>query len=305
MSKKLLISLMFIMSIFPCFFYSYNIVLEPEKDFYYINEAINIRFILSSENNTADEKIDISSISINDMALMADSQEVKKNNGISSVFQPVPDILKPGTQIIQTLDLKKIFSIDHTGKYILIYRNTELEFDIIPDYNPDLDYIAIIRTDFGDIKVKFFKKTAPGTVKNFIDLANRGFYNNLTFHRVIPGFVIQGGCPNGDGTGGPGYTIDAEISDTKHLRGSLSMARGDDINSAGSQFFICLEDLPRLDFRYTVFGQVFEGMEAVDKISSVKTTGHEKEPYDSPLEPVYIRKIVIDDSEQGNALSEK
>lgn len=121
--------------------------------------------------------------------------------------------------------------------------------------------------DGGDIVIELFEKEAPGTVQNFIDLINKGFYNGLRFHRVIPGFVAQGGCPNGNGKGGPGYTIKDELvgNPHKHERGALSMAhRGP--NTGGSQFFIVYEPQPHLDGVHTVFGKVIEGMDVVDGI---------------------------------------
>ena len=121
--------------------------------------------------------------------------------------------------------------------------------------------------DGGDIVIELFDKEAPGTVQNFIDLINKGFYNGLRFHRVIPGFVAQGGCPNGNGRGGPGYTIKDELigNPHKHERGALSMAhRGP--NTGGSQFFIVYEPQPHLDGVHTVFGKVIEGMDVVDGI---------------------------------------
>ncbi len=126
--------------------------------------------------------------------------------------------------------------------------------------------IAVIITDKGTIKFKFFEKDAPNTVKNFIKLAEKGFYNGLTFHRVEPGFVIQGGDPNGNGTGGPGYTIKAEFNKRPHLDGTVAMARAAHPDSAGSQFYICLGPQPFLDGKYTVFGQVIEGLDVVHKI---------------------------------------
>ena len=117
------------------------------------------------------------------------------------------------------------------------------------------------------MKLEMFPKEAPGTVANFRKLAEEGFYNGLTFHRVIPGFMIQGGCPQGTGTGGPGYTIPCEVEQNphRHLRGSLSMAhRGR--NTGGSQFFICHAAQPHLDGQHTVFGQVTEGLDVVDRI---------------------------------------
>jgi len=118
----------------------------------------------------------------------------------------------------------------------------------------------------GKIELEFFPEVAPKTVENFITLTNKGFYNGLTFHRVEPNFVVQGGDPAGNGTGGPGYTIPAEFNSKPHVRGTLAMARANDPNSAGSQFYICLADARFLDNNYTVFGKVTKGMSVVDKI---------------------------------------
>lgn len=127
--------------------------------------------------------------------------------------------------------------------------------------------IAILETVKGTIKFEFYEKEAPITTKNFIDLAQKGFYNGLTFHRVEPGFVIQGGDPRGDGTGGSGKTIPLEIAPSlSHKKGAVGMARSQDPNSASSQFYICLEDARFLDKNYAVFGQVVEGQEVVQKI---------------------------------------
>jgi peptidyl-prolyl cis-trans isomerase B (cyclophilin B) len=146
--------------------------------------------------------------------------------------------------------------------------------------NPKLDGLpvrntgqyAILDTDRGNIVIELYPAVAPKTVANFEKLSKDGFYNNLTFHRVEPGFVVQGGDPSGNGTGGPGYDVAAEINPAeKHLRGTVAMARkGDQVNperkSSGSQFYICLAPAPFLDGQYTVYGGVVEGMDVVDKI---------------------------------------
>lgn len=130
---------------------------------------------------------------------------------------------------------------------------------------------ATIETNHGTITVELWDDVAPNHVKNFLDLGNDGFYDGLTFHRIIPGFVIQGGCPSGDGTGGPGHTVAAEFNDRSHEKGVLSMARSADPDSAGSQFFICLgrDHCQHLDGEYTAFGTVVDGVDAVDSIAAV------------------------------------
>ena len=126
---------------------------------------------------------------------------------------------------------------------------------------------AVIELDKGgEIRLEFYPADAPKTVENFVTLAKKGFYTGLTFHRVVPDFVVQGGCPKGNGTGGPGHTIKAEFNKQKHVRGSVAMARSQSPDSAGSQFYICYGPTPHLDGNYTVFGRVVSGMEHVDKI---------------------------------------
>lgn len=122
-----------------------------------------------------------------------------------------------------------------------------------------------MKTSKGEMIIELFQDAAPNTVKNFLDLTNKGYYNGLSFHRVIPNFMIQGGCPHGTGTGGPGYKINCEINPNKHQRGSLSMAHAGP-NTGGSQFFICHSPQGHLDGVHTVFGKVIEGIDVVDKI---------------------------------------
>lgn len=131
---------------------------------------------------------------------------------------------------------------------------------------------ATIRTGMGDLLVELWDDVAPKHVENFLRLAREGFYDNLTFHRILPGFVIQGGCPRGDGTGGPGWRVKAEFNDRPHEPGVLSMARSTDPDSAGSQFFVCLtrEKCRHLDGQYTAFGCVTEGMDIVRRIGAVE-----------------------------------
>jgi len=162
---------------------------------------------------------------------------------------------------------------------------------------------AILETKFGNITLKFFPDVAPGHVKNFLDLAKKGSYDKTVFHRVIPGFMIQGGDPiskdpaqrRAYGTSGPGYTIPAEFSDRQHKRGTLSMARTNDPNSAGSQFFICVADSPFLNKQYTVFGEVVSGIEAVDKIVS-----QPRDRNDNPNERIEIKVKIVEGKEQGS-----
>ena len=157
---------------------------------------------------------------------------------------------------------------------------------------------AVIETKFGEIELELLPDKAPGHVTNFLDLARKGFYDGTTFHRVIPGFMIQGGDPNTrdpnasrdrHGTGGPGHQIKAEFNDTPHKRGVLSMARSQNPDSAGSQFFICVSEASFLDGQYSAFGRVVRGMEAADKIVSAA-----RDARDNPRERIDMKVRVVD-----------
>jgi peptidyl-prolyl cis-trans isomerase B (cyclophilin B) len=155
---------------------------------------------------------------------------------------------------------------------------------------------AIIETKFGNIELKFFPDVAPNHVNNFIELAKKGFYDGTNFHRVIPGFMIQGGDPNSKsperskhGMGGPGYTVKAEFNNKQHKRGILSMARAQNPNSAGSQFFICVADAPLLDRQYTVFGEVVSGMDVADKV-----VNQPRDRIDNPLDRVEMKVKIVE-----------
>ena len=157
--------------------------------------------------------------------------------------------------------------------------------------------IVRITMDSGKtIRLELYPEIAPITVENFLDLVKKGFYDGLTFHRIIPGFMIQGGDPSGNGTGGPGYKIKGEFrsngvkNDLKHERGVISMARAFDPNSAGSQFFIMHEDAPHLDGEYAAFGKVIEGLDTVDEIASVET-GFQ----DVPVNKIVMEKVEIEE----------
>jgi cyclophilin family peptidyl-prolyl cis-trans isomerase len=151
-------------------------------------------------------------------------------------------------------------------------------------------YGVTLETSKGNIELELYPDVAPGHCKNIIALSKAGYYDDLTFHRIVKGFVIQGGCPEGTGTGGPGYTIDAEFNPRPHEPGVLSMARTSDPNSAGSQFFLCLEKVPYLDNQYTVFGKTAND----DSLAVVKAIGAvDTGPMDRPLEDVKIIKAVV------------
>lgn len=157
--------------------------------------------------------------------------------------------------------------------------------------------VATIKVkDYGNITLELYPEIAPNTVNNFIELANSGYYDGLIFHRVIKDFMNQGGCPDGNGTGGPGYSIEGEFSgngyegnDLKHTKGVISMARSNNPNSAGSQFFIMAEAAPHLDGQYAAFGNTIDGINVIEEINSVKTGSGDK-----PVKDVVIEEIRVD-----------
>lgn len=197
---------------------------------------------------------------------------------ISMAFLAVGCVKKQNTEVKNTDNSKKSTTQDTKV-------NT-------PEKNP---VATIEMSDGSKIKVELYPTVAPNTVKNFIYLTKNGFYNGLIFHRVIPNFMIQGGDPNGNGTGGADYTIKGEFSDNgvkndlKHVRGVISMARSSAPNSASSQFFIMVADAPSLDGQYAAFGKVTEGMEVADKIVGVKRNSNDK-----PLVEQKIKSITVD-----------
>lgn len=155
--------------------------------------------------------------------------------------------------------------------------------------------IVTLETENGIIKIELYPDIAPNTVKNFISLVKKGFYDGVIFHRVIPGFMIQGGDPEGVGIGGPGYSIKGEFisngfnNTLKHTKGVISMARSQRPNSAGSQFFIMVDDAPHLDGQYAAFGKVIEGMEEAERIVSVQRNYNDK-----PLTDQVMKKVTVD-----------
>jgi len=161
--------------------------------------------------------------------------------------------------------------------------------------NKNLPIATITVDGYGVMNVELYPEIAPNTVNNFISLANKGFYNNLKFHRIIKDFMIQGGDPKGNGTGGPGYSIEGEFTSNgfanslKHTKGVISMARSQDPNSAGSQFFIMSGDASNLDGEYAAFGKVISGLDVLDKIRSVETSSN-----DAPKKDVVITSITVD-----------
>jgi cyclophilin family peptidyl-prolyl cis-trans isomerase len=204
----------------------------------------------------------------------------------------LPYVWPPGHREDMALDLASAFpGTSRAGRYRVSWNHppfsvSSADVDVVEPY-------ASIRTSVGEVVIEFHPEDAPQTVKNFVTLAAKGFYDGLVFHRIIPGFMMQGGCPKGDGSGGPGYTIKAEFNARKHVAGTVSMARTDKPDSAGSQFFICFDPPPgekshkHLDGQYTAFAEVVRGMDVVKKVETVGT------PSGTPTQKVVMEKVTL------------
>ena len=175
-------------------------------------------------------------------------------------------------------------------------------WDREPDMKIDVEkvYVARMETTEGPIVIELYPKQAPHHVNSFVFLSKEGYYDGVIFHRVIPGFMIQGGDPTGTGQGGPGYKLKQEFNSTKHVKGVLSAARTPDPNSAGSQFFLMHGTAPHLDNQYTAYGMVTEGLEVIDKIATAPTGDQ-----DRPVKPASIKSIKIEEKEQKEHKEQK
>ncbi len=210
-----------------------------------------------------------------------------------------PARLAPGAYFGRVMDLAPLFPVlSRPGTYTLGYGTGDdaaepVTLNIIEEYNPTSSYMAVIKTPAGEMKIELFREDAPLTVRNFVDLARQGFYNGLPFHYVRPGDMLMGGDPSGEGFGGSGFNVPAEFNSRKHLAGTVGMVRGADPNSASSQFYICLAPQPERDGRFTVFGQVVEGMEVLNRLGETPTSGRSKRPFFRPLEPLVMESVQI------------
>jgi cyclophilin family peptidyl-prolyl cis-trans isomerase len=202
--------------------------------------------------------------------------------------------LAAGQRTARPVDVTALFpQLRQPGLYTLTvvfpsYRSNTVAIRIIAAFDPQQDYLADVVTDRGTFTLRFFPEVAPEHVKNFINLARSGYYDNVIVHRVLPGVMFQTGDPSSSGRGGPGWTLQAEFNDRPHQRGTLSMARqADNPHSAGGQWFVCLDRVADWDRQYTVFGEVAAGMETVDAI------GHVKVRKEVPQEVITLQQVVI------------
>lgn len=264
-------------------------VLMPQKMWYAPSQPLNIT--IKSDKDATLMLTDFSGkvIAAKGSADVTAGQTVD----IKSIF---PDTANPGTFVLYALAKGTSLPASGSPKDFLgtpvvievLAESHQAPASAVVTHVVPLQYVEM-DTDAGKITEVFFYDSAPHTVANFLDLASGGFYDGLTFHRVVPDFVIQGGDPLGSGMGGPGYMVGAEFSDRQHLEGVLSMARASDPNSAGSQFFICLDykNTSQLDHQYTAFGKVTDGMDAVKKIAAAPANG------ETPAHPAVMTAVRV------------
>jgi cyclophilin family peptidyl-prolyl cis-trans isomerase len=236
-------------------------VLMPTKMWYGPSQPITVHVDSATPTTLTLTKFDGTPVT------SAAATDSPANEGTVDLKTIYPALNEPGTYVLFAVPKGKSVS-DFIGTPVVIEVLTEHGAVSTVRVEP-LRYETMTTTD-GPFTMAFYYDVAPNHVDSFLRLSSEGFYDGLTFHRILPGFVIQGGDPKGDGTGGPGYSVNAEFNDHKHLEGVLSMARSSDPNSAGSQFFVCLDykSTVHLDNQYTAFGKVTEGMDAVKKIAA-------------------------------------
>jgi peptidyl-prolyl cis-trans isomerase B (cyclophilin B) len=219
-----------------------------------------------------------------------------KTVDVKTIF---PEVSAVGTYVLYAVPKGKSLP-DFEGTPVVIEVRTDKQTNEVNVTNIQPLRYAIMKTPHGDMTMVFYYDVAPVTVDSFLRLSSEGYYDGLTFHRIIPGFVIQGGDPKGTGTGGPGYSVEAEFNSRQHLPGVLSMARAQDPNSAGSQFFVCLDynQTKHLDNQYTAFGKVVDGMNAVNQIAATKLSDPNAGTPEKPevIDSVTVKPVTAQDN---------
>jgi cyclophilin family peptidyl-prolyl cis-trans isomerase len=278
----------------------YFVKLMQDRTLYANNEPVRIIFRLGNQSERGIKQKKLPD-TLESLIVTRDGERLAMRKDYSSqkLYRRL-DMLDMGAHKDFRLDLKKLFPDMTPGAiYKISYKDDIYEFEgqdiqIANVALPDLDATFVLNTGKGDIGIKLDNDYAPNHARNFAILVAMDFYRKQIFHRVEPGFVIQTGDPLGNGTGGSGFPLTLEKSPfVKHKKYAVGMARGDDLGSATSQFYICLEDTPPLDGSYTVFGRVVSGFDVVDAIGKVETTGPRGEPPAMPLEDVDLHSIEI------------
>ena len=270
-----------------------DVAFQPARKFFEPDGPLEVLVVMQNRSTVP---VPTAGIVLDDQMEVTDrsGKPIEKKQLLESEGAKLPETIAPGARLDRTIDLRHAYpGLAEPGCYHVRWNNPKIhsrapELRVAPHYDPKAEHVVTMETTMGSVTFALLGAEASNHVFNFVQLAASGFYDGLTFHRVIDGFMIQGGDPNGDGTGSAGYQVQAELGDLKHETGSLAMARGPDVNSASCQFYVCLSPQPRLDGQYTVFGKVVEGMDVVTAIGKVKTGSN-----DRPVEPVVIEKMTV------------
>jgi cyclophilin family peptidyl-prolyl cis-trans isomerase len=254
-----------------------------------VRELVRKTFVMLDRSELLDASSPLVKQFVQDRQRLDQAKELVKSGSFEAAEEALAELAATAPDYTAAAVLRE--SIDKRGGPALAAKRRQKKQYASPpamSINPKKNYTATVSTTLGDISVELWPEVAPNHVNSFIFLSREGYYDGVIFHRVIPGFMIQGGDPSGTGTGGPGYQLKAEFNDRKHTRGVLSAARTNDPDSAGSQFFIMHGDGPQLDGKYTAFGEVTSGMEVVDKIATQATGAN-----DRPKDPAKINTIRV------------
>jgi cyclophilin family peptidyl-prolyl cis-trans isomerase len=281
---------------------SLKVELAPVERYYYPGQPVEVRATFQNTSGqfmkVIPELLDPARLKVQDgrgtpLASAAHARLATQPEG------PPPEEIFPRRSLDRVYRLSDRFpGLGKLGKYTVVWEHPKVAsaatlVQVIRTYDARREYVAEVRTNMGRFSIEFFPSVAPNNVKNFIDLANSGYYDGLQFHQVIPGILIQAGDRKGDGTGYPGYRVPPEFSQIHHLKGTVSMWHHPSTVDSGSQFFIMLSDQSQFDGHYTVIGQVKEGMDVVEKINQVPTTeDHGRMPF-RPLQSVLIEEVRV------------
>jgi cyclophilin family peptidyl-prolyl cis-trans isomerase len=273
-------------------------ILEVHATHFSIGEPVEVRFSIWNPTDEAVRSLPSAPLTKHFKLYDADGEKVPPSSS-AEVDAPRPGSLPPGGHYGIAFDLRDLYPrLQLGGTFRLVWgsgaiESNQLALKIVPVYDPQRQYRATLETTMGNVVLEFFRDKAPIAVKNFIDLAQSGFYDNTRFFFVDPGRMIAGGDRSGDGTGTPGYTIPMERNDLEMLAGTVAMKKMGTPPRNGSQFFILASPRPELKGRFTIFAQVVDGLDVVRLVSEVPNTGRRGSPANRPLNDVLIRKVVV------------
>jgi len=278
-------------------------ILEMHSALFKTQEPVEVRFSIWNDGETEAKGLPAAPLTRYFQLYDADGKALPAAKD-ASVDAPRPPSLPPGGHYGLAFDLAKLFpQLRNPGTYRIAWSaagliSNQAVLKIVPAYDPKRNYVGIVETNSGTIRIKFFPDKAPLAVKNFIELANSGFYDGTRIHYVEPGRLIAGGDRNGTGGGTPGYTYPVEVNELEFLAGTMAMRHAGNPPTNGSQFFILAA--PRVEYagRYTAFAQVVSGLEIVQQISQIPNSGRQTDPPNQPLSDVIVTRVTISEAKE-------